>query len=239
MKTTSVASGNLVYTLTAARFEVGLRLILADRPHIVCLQEAGPNRDGIIQRVSEETGYDWARAKGGGVVMWQTKRYTVRACRPVLLAGAEFVGHIPGRKDRLPASICTEVILDERATGDVIVVENFHLTAEIQDVRGGNGYKKDPLHLLRVLRHLREKHRLGRRCRRHKRHARRVFAVGDGNFAGMRLGGFTNCWDGKKTPPHGTLGGRPVDIVFAAEKRLALWTLQTPSDHDALVVTYR
>lgn len=234
-----VASVNLVYTLTGAQFEKGLRAALKDWPHLVALQEAGPNRDAIIERVSAEVGYAWARAEGGGVVMWKADRYRLRRCRPVVLAGVELVGHLPGRKSKLPASVATEVSLDDLASkdpdGGVTVVLNYHLTAEVQDMRGGGGYKKDPAHALRVLRHQREKYRLGKRARMHKRRGRDVYPVGDGNFDGMKLRGFVNCWKGRSG---GTLGGRAVDIVFAKTKPAKLWTVETPSDHDALIVTY-
>lgn len=236
--TRTIGTANLQYTLTGAGFEKGLREVLLDHPQILCLQEAGPNRDRIITKVANELGYEWARAQGGAPVMWKKARYRLRSWRPIRLARAEFVGHIPGRKDRLPASICTEVILVDLLTGDIVVVENFHLTAEVQDMKGGGGYKKDPLHLLRVARHLREKHRLGKRMRVQKRRGRVVFGIGDGNYAGMRISRFVNCWDKRTKAPRGTLGGRAVDIVFADMAPITLWTIPTPSDHDALVVAY-
>lgn len=233
---TTVASCNLKFTLDAAAFEHGLRLALAEHPDLVALQEAGPNRDHIIEKVAHELGYAWTRAKGGGVVMWKASRYRLRACNAIRLARAELVGHLPGRKDRLPASICTEVLLDDLASkhpdGSVTVVEDYHLTAEVQM---GAGYRRDLKHLLRVMRHKREKRRLGRRSRMHQRRGRTVYPAGDGNFDGMQLGGFVNCWTGR---PGGDLGGRAVSIIFAALKPLKLWTVVTPSDHKTVVTVY-
>lgn len=235
---TTVATCNLRFTLSVAAFEHGLRLVLADHPDICVLQEAGPNRDHAIEKVCAELGYAWARAKGGEPVLWKIARYgkTPRSVHPVLLARAEFVGHLIGRKDRLPPSIATEVCLDDvtakHPDGAVTVVLDYHLTAEVQY---GARYRRDPAHLLRVMRHKREKRRLGGRARMQHRHGRTVYPAGDGNFDGMTLGGFVSCW----TDHHGgTLGGRAVDIIFAATKAPKLWTIQTPSDHDSLVVTY-
>jgi hypothetical protein len=236
---TKRASSNLVFTLSSAAFEAGLRKVLAEDPDLLALQEAGPNRDHIIAKVCKELGYAWARAKGGAPVLWKVSRYGEhpRSVRPVRLAGAEYVGHLPGRKDRLPASIATEVCLDDLLDpkGGIEVFYSYHFTADIQDVRGGNGYKKGLKYFLRVMRHKREKRRLGSRMRRQQRHAREVSAAGDGNFSGMTIGGFVNCWEDRHG---GTLGGRPVDIVFADRKPIALKTLETPSDHDTLICTY-
>jgi hypothetical protein len=176
--------------------------------------------------------------------MWKISRYgvTPRSVHPVRRAGAEWVGHLIGRKDQLPASIATEVVLDDLKRRDrdgaITVVENYHLTAEIQDMKSpDHGYKKDLAHRLRVMRHKREKRRLGRRSRmQQRRPGREVYPMGDSNFDGMQLGGFTSCWTDRRG---GTLGPRAVDIVFADAVPFKLWTVETPSDHDALVVTYR
>ena len=237
--TTVVASSNLVFTLSDAAFEAGLRKVLADQPDICALQEALNHRDNVIRRVCDDLGYDFAAAKGGEPILWKTSRYRFRSVHGVRLARAEFVGHLPGRKDRLPASIATEVCLDDLASkhpdGSVTDVIDYHLTAEIQDVRGGGGYKKDAAHRLRVRRHKREKRRLGKRARMHQRRGRTVHPCGDGNYSGMTLGGFVNCWEGRHG---GTLQGRPVDIIFGARKPSKLWTIETASDHDSLIVTY-
>ena len=233
--TTRVATVNLFYGLPPAAFRIGLTEVLRDKPDVVVIQEAGTARDAVIQQVATLYGYEWARAPGGGPVMWVRNLYTLRSCTAVRLAGREFVGHLPGRKSRLPASIATAIVLaDEVAGGDRAVLD-FHLTAEIQDMQTG-GYKRDLAHRLRVMRHKRERRRLGRRGRMQQRRGRTVYPAGDGNFHGMTLRGFRNSWTNQS---FGTLGPRQVDIVFAATKPFQLWTVETPSDHDALVVTYK
>lgn len=239
MTATIGITSNLEFTLSDKQFEAGLRAVLAKDPDWVAVQEALTHRDAILNRVCAELGYAWARADGGEPVLWKVARYgdKPRSVHPVLLARREFVGHIPGRKDRLPASIATEVCLDDlwRPDGAVTVILDYHMTAEVQDVRGGGGYKKDPVHLPRVLRHKREKRRLGRRARMQCRRGRDVYPAGDGNFAGMTLGGFVNCWEGRKG---GDLGGRPVSIIFADKKPGDLELIHTPSDHLSVVCTY-
>lgn len=242
---TVVASCNLRFTLSDVAFDAGLRKVLAEKPDLVALQEAGPNRDRTIERIARDLGYGWTRPHSPNgdptmPVLWLEDRYRLRACRAIRLARREFVGHLVGRKDRLPASWATEVVLDDlfrmmNATAkdsEQTVLIGFHLTAEVEM---SGRYRRDPGHLLRVLRHRREKHRLGKRGRMHKRRGRRTFLVGDGNFAGLTVRGFVSCWKGRNG---GTLGNRAVDICFAPVAARKLWTIETPSDHDALVVTY-
>jgi hypothetical protein len=217
--------------------EADLRAVLKEfGPDIAFLQEWPAGRDDVLRRVCRDLGYDWARPeKGGPPVLWKTRRgRSLRSCKAVRLARAEFVGHLVGRKPRLAANYATEVNLNE-PNGDVSSHLSYHLTADVQDVRGGNGYKKDPRYLLRCLRHRREKHRLGRRMRRNKRRGRDTDAGGDGNFSGMKIGGFHNCWEGH---PGGSLGGRPVDIVFTPEPAKGRpRTYKTRSDHRAVAVS--
>lgn len=212
-----------------------LRVLDEARPTLGGLQEWGRSRDSIL----DASGYSHARGpKGGGPVLWDETRYRLHSePRSVRLARPEFVGHLPGRRSRLGASWATEVILDDlpgdTPDGSQTVVLNYHFTAEVQV---GTGYRRDLAHRLRVMRHKRERRRLGRRARWHKRRGRRVYAVGDSNFAGMRLGGFVSCWDGHDG---GTLGPRAVDIVFAATRPVGKpHTHKTHSDHRAVAVTY-
>ena len=242
--TTTTVCQNIRFTVSATVFEQVLRRDLAEHPDILFLQEAGTDRDDIIEAVTKELGYAWARTHGGEPILWNAARFRLRYCKPVRLARAELVGHLPGRKDRLPTNIATEVGLDDlqakNPDGQVVVALDYHLTAEVQF---GAGYRKDRAHFLRVRRHKREKRRMGRRGRMHERRGHRVFLGGDGNFAGLQVGGFVNCWEGRSG---GTLGGRAVDIVFADRKPLTLRTLDTAHphpgpneiDHDGLVVTY-
>lgn len=246
--TTVVASCNMRFTVLPKPAEDGLRKVLADRPHLVALQEWGTTRDRVLEKVVDHgTGpYQWTRPKspnGDPVMpaMWHARRYRLRAANAVLLARRELVGHLPGRKSRLPASWATEVILDglapaasggQKRDGTQTVLLNYHLTAEVQQ---GAGYRTDLAHRLRVARHKRERRRLERRARTHVKKGRTVHVVGDGNFDGMTLAGLVSCWQGRKG---GTLGDRAVDIAFGEKRAAKVWTLETASDHDALVCIY-
>jgi hypothetical protein len=220
--------------LDIARLDL-LHILDIARPTIAALEEWGPSRDAIL----ETCGYSWARGpRGGGPVLWDEHRGRKHKVRSVRLAFPEFVGHLPGRKTRLGANFATEVILGDLPgdgpDGSQTVVIEYHLTAEVQDRTGK--YLPGLTHALRVRRHKKEKHRLGRRARMHKRRGAKVYVLGDSNFDGMQLGGFVNCWTGH---PGGSLGGRAVDIVFAATGPVgAPHVMKTHSDHQAVVVTY-
>lgn len=215
--------------LDVARADL-LHVLDIARPTIAALEEWGNARNGIL----DACGLSWARGpKGGGPVLWDEQCHTKRAVKSVRLAFPEVVGHLPGRRDRLGSNYGTEVILDSADGGQTVAI-GFHLTAEIEDVRGG-GYKKDLAHRLRVMRHKREKRRLGRRARMHRRRGRKVFVLGDTNFSHMPLGGFVNCWEGRGG---GSLQGRPVDIVYADRAPQRLQIVKTRSDHDAVVAIY-
>jgi hypothetical protein len=234
--TTRVLTANIRDTIDfdTARADL-LRVLDQVLPTLGGLQEWSRSRDPIL----DASGYSHARGpKGGGPVLWDEQRHRLRAVRSIRLARAEFVGHLPGRRSRLGPSWCTEAILDDLPgdgpDGSQTVVLNYHLTAEVQV---GSGYRRDLKHRLRVMRHKREKRRLGRRARMHLRRGRRVFALGDSNYAGMRLGGFVSCWEGHDG---GTLGSRAVDIVYAERRPLGKpRTLKTHSDHRAVAVDYK
>jgi hypothetical protein len=215
-------------------------LIAAD-PDVGALQEWPKSRDAATKAMCARLGYGYGRpARGGGPVIWKLSKYRPRSLKAIRLVRGEFVGHLLGRRSRLGPSWCTEAIFDElpgdKPDGSKSAILGYHFTAEVQDMKGGGGYKKGLQYLLRVRRHKKEKRRLGRRARRNERRGIETYAGGDSNFSGMELGGFRNCWDGYEG---GDLGGRAVTIVFAAKKPAKKpQTFKTKSDHLAVVVTY-
>lgn len=200
-------------------------------PDVVCLQEWGKSRDQILNDLKD---YDWARpAAGGGPILWRKGTRRLKSCKAIRLARSEFVGHLPGRRSRLGASIATEVVLEVLDGGPDEAYLNYHFTAEVQV---GAGYRRDLKHRLRVMRHKRERRRLARRGRMHVKRGRRTRLCGDGNFEGMRLKGFISCWERRAG---GTLGSRAVDIVFDTKPAKDVETYKTRSDHRAICVEER
>ena len=181
-------------------------------------------------------GYQYARSEaGGGPVFWRRDRYGLLHCRGLVLARSSFMGHLTGRKSTLPDSVANLAVLCDDDTGAEVAVVNYHLTAEVQY---GGAYRTDKAHRSRVRRHKREVRRLSRLVRRQQRKGRRVFLLGDGNFDGLQIKGLTSCWTGPDLPAGGTLGNRRVDIIFAATPPRHVRTVQTASDHDAVIADY-
>lgn len=244
---TVVLAMNEKDTLSTATAVADLHaVIVTTDPDLGVLQEWPKSRDAATRQMLARIGYGYGRPdRGGGPAIWRLDRYRLHSIHAVRLVGSELVGHLPGRRDRLGPSWATLAILDDlrgvRPDGEPnesrqTALIGYHFTAEVQDVRGGGGYKTEAKYALRVRRHKREKRALGRLGRKELRRPRKVLMGGDSNFTGMVVGGFENCWDGHRG---GDLGGRPVTIVYAAEKpERAPETVKTKSDHLAVVVTY-
>lgn len=227
--TTRVITANVpIRKLTADEMAAALDAVLKHRPTYVGLQEWGEDR---LLKLAALRGYGYARADGGPPILFQLNRTGLLRVRARRLAHAEFVGHLIGRKDRLPRSVATEAVFEDDVLGEVAHL-NAHLTAEVQSA---GGYREDAAHLLRVLRHKRERQRLRRRVRHHKRAGRRVFVTVDGNFDGLELRPLTSCWSGREGH---TLGSRAVDVIFAEKAARKVRTVTTGSDHRAVVVDY-
>ena len=206
-----------------------LKTILDRHPHYAGLQEWG---EDLLLAGAERRGFGRARAKGGPPILFDLGRTGLLHVHARRLAFPELVGHLPGRKDRLGASIATESIFEDDELGEGVVID-AHLTAEVQY---DGEYRRDLAHRLRVWRHKRECRRLDRLVERHRSKGRWVRVTVDGNFDGLQLPPLTSCWDGRKDA--GTLGGRTVDIVFADRPARRVETFATGSDHRAVVATY-
>lgn len=230
--TIRVATANLFKGMPLDRVRVGVDTVLTHGVDIAGLQEWVSGRDAILRDLRSR-GLSFCRpAEGGGPVVY-TSRFSPLHCRAVRLARREFVGHLPGRKNKLGPSLANLTVLCDDQTGDELAVINFHLTAEVQS---GGKYRRDFAHRLRVRRHKRERRRLERLVRRQRRKGRRVFALGDTNYHGMTLPPLRSCWRGRDG---GTLGGRAVDVVYADTESDTVRTVKTGSDHLAVVVTYK
>jgi len=213
-----------------------LHVIQTTQPDLGILNEWNRTRDKATTKMLASLGYGYGRPnRGGGPVLWRATDYQPHAIKSRRLALPELVGHLPGRRSRLGTSWATVAEFTNHAGGRTALI-GFHLTAEVQDVRGGGGYKTDLAHRPRVMRHKREKRRLGRLGRHLERRKVATYPGGDTNYDGMRLGGFVNCWDGYSG---GDLQGRAVTIVYStAGPSGRPRTMKTHSDHLAVTVDY-
>lgn len=207
------------------------------KPDLTALAKRQAVVDRHLERVTDATHFRYMRPPGGGnPVVWNSSRYRLLEIHRVELVGAEFVGHLPGRKSRLPATTATLAIFEDLVLGGQVALIVIHLTAEVQV---GKDYRTDLAHRLRVRRHKRERRAVEQLVRDQERAARPVRVVGDTNFDGMTLPPLTSCWAGHtRAEAAGTLGRRTVDYVFARGHSSDVQTLPTRSDHDAVVAIY-
>lgn len=234
-KPRTLATANIFAHMTLSEAAAGVDTVLVTSGTtdvILALQEWAAGRQSILHDLAKR-GLGSCRPAGGGGPIVHAARYSSLHCRAVTLARAEVMGHLIGRKNRLPASVANLTVLHDDETGDDLAVINFHLTAEVQSA---GRYRRDVAHRLRVQRHKRERRRLSALVRAQQRKGRVVYALGDSNFDGFALPPLRSCWRGRKG---GTLDGRAVDIVFAETEADTVKTVVTGSDHRAVVCVYR
>lgn len=228
-----IGTANIRYTLSDKAALAAVRKVITEaRPEILGLEE-WHRPSSVLAQITSRSYYKVARAEHGPPMLYDASRYTLLRTRNVTLAPEQHVGFLPGRKTTLPASIATLAIFWDEVLLIEVSAIRFHLTAEVQR---GKGYRETVAHLRRVLRHKTERRRLRKVGIRQRRKGRRVYLEGDGNFDGLRLRGFVSCWEGRK--PKGTLGNRAVDIIFASTPARDVRTIETASDHRAVVAVY-
>lgn len=249
MSVDRIATANIRVTLSDQEAERALRTVIRDgNPELVAIQEwdAGDPfgesdppvlRSGAVEQAMRRIGGFWdfdRHPAGGGPFAWNVQRYGLERIRLHVLAPQQFVGKLPGRKSVLPPSKAVAARFTDEELGESVVCINAHLTAEVQNRTGA--YHSDAQHRLRVQRHRKERRALRRLAWRYKAAGHKVYICLDGNFDGLTLRGFRSCWKGR---PGGTLGARAVDIVFATREASDVRTIDTRSDHDAVVAVYR
>lgn len=212
------------------------------KPDLTTLKARQQDVDVLLAKVTGDpaaTHYRFRRPNGGGnPVVWNSTRYRLISIDRVQLVGPERVGHLPGRKNRLPATTATLAIFEDLILGGQVAHIVIHLTAEVQDRTGA--YRKDLKHRLRVRRHKRERAALQQLVRLQERGNRLVEVTGDTNFDSMPLPPLISCWVGHDREERaGTLGGRTVDYVYRRGHSRDVQTLDTRSDHDSVVAIYR
>lgn len=215
------------------------RIVKQNDPDFGVLNEWNRARDRATRAMLASLGYGYGRPLlGGGPVFWRRTTARKRSIRSKMIAKPGRVGKLPGRRSWLGPSWLTigkfDLLEGGKPNGSTVVLDGFHMTAEVQM---GDHYRTDPAHRLRVLRHKTERamveHVAGRQ--QDKDPNAEVLPAGDSNFDGMALDGFHNCWEGRHG---GDLGGRAVTQCFASREARLVETFRTNSDHLAVVVTY-
>lgn len=207
------------------------------KPDLDALRSHEHDVDDMLERSLDGTRYRFRRPAGGGnPVIWNGEKRRLLSIGRVQLAGAQDVGRLPGRKTHLPASTATVAIFENLVLGGREALDVMHLTAEVQK---GAGYRTDKAHAPRVNRHKHERAELEELVLRQQRAGLLTRVVGDTNFDGMKLPPLVSCWEGhSRAEAKGTLAHRTVDQVYGPGRASDVETLETLSDHDAVVATY-
>ena len=134
-----------------------------------------------------------------------------------------------------PPRLATVATYRDRRGGPPVSLVDFHLSPGVQS---DGRYRADRPAL--VARHRAEVRRLQRLVDALLARGHVVYAVGDSNFDGFRLGGLTSGWEGRDDHP-GTLGPRrKVDDVFSSlGPATSVTLLASDSDHRAVAVEHR
>ena len=243
-----VATANVQQDLSTCTAARALGLVLGVGAHVVGLQEWYPRRwrpltrsgslrpvpgAGISFRGHRGGRLAWcAGVVGGCVVGLDRARFRLTGCEPLVLSR-------PGHADRgegwlgvEPSRVAVVARGEERSTGRRLAVVGYHL---VHGVQQAGRYRGDRPAL--ADRHRAEVARLSCEVDRLRAEGNLVLALGDSNFHGLRLPGLASAWASSGSE-EGTLGRRQVDDVHATWAPTSLATLETPSDHRALVVRY-
>lgn len=225
-----IGTANIKVTLTESEaLQVLRRVLNQGAPGILGVQEW----DHRVPTAEDLPDHYQARrplAKGGKLVVWDTRRYTLLDLNTQLLTEGGRVGILPGRRSYLGPNYATVARFFDKVLSVTFTVAVAHLTAEVQ-INGH--YRRDPAHALRVRRHKREMKALTKLGAN--------YVVGDLNFDGLtHLGPLIACWVGHRhLEGEGTLLGRAVDYVFGPNKARHVKVIPTASDHHAVIATAR
>lgn len=245
-----VASANILRDLGAADARRALGAVLARDPDVVGLQEWEFWRVGILRelgptrvwprpgvtlpaKAGADARYAWAApVLGGCAVGWRADRLALAGWRSVLLTGLGRADK-PGRPLGLePPRVATLVVLrDRRRPGRSVALVDYHLVSAVQ--RGGE-YRRDRPQV--VARHRREVAAIEDLVARLLDVGHETYAVGDSNFDGLRLARLTSCWEGRADAA-ATHGSRAIDDVHGPGPARAVETIESASDHRAVVAT--
>lgn len=231
-----ISSANVQCILESAAASRVLRDVLATDPDVVLLQEWALKRVLILRRegsvrvvapVSLGCGgvgdYRWfAPITGGCAIGIRDARFEGSHARLRFLS---LPGWSEGQRVQ-PGRTALEVRAIDQITQRPVTFISYHL---IPGSEFGGNYLPDRPH--QAARHRHEQARLQRAIDR-SRAIGDVYAGGDSNFDGFAIKNLVSAWSGSLHEP-----GR-IDDVFAPRAARAITTIETESDHRALVVDY-
>lgn len=253
----TIATANLLGSLPPGEARSALRTVMSQQADLVGLQEWYAKRLLLLREFGHVTFLPfvsgvpvpaprapvatartpafrwWAPVFGGCAVGIRADRFEPTGCRSMVVSR-------PGRSDRgdrpldyEPGRVATVLTLrDLHRDGRPVALVDYHLVSGVQ--RRGR-YREDRPGL--VARHHRERVHVERAVYRLLAEDYEVYALGDSNFDGLRWPGLVSAWQGREKDP-GTYGDRHIDDVHGPVRADVVRTVETESDHRALVVQY-
>jgi hypothetical protein len=257
---TTVASANMLESLTACEARRALADVLALEPDLIGLQEWYPTRLRILSetgrvgfvpdlglargsRRSSTRGRTRGGAGGTPAYLWNTPmlggcavgaradRFELVQCRTRLLSRPGLADREPGRCRPEPGRVATVAVYRDLRADRTVSLVDYHLVSGVQS---GGDYRTD--RPLLVARHHHEREALQAVVADQLALGHVVYATGDSNYDGFRIEGLTSAWPGREDLP-GTLGPRrKVDDVHGPVAADSVTLVVTGSDHRAVVV---
>lgn len=220
--TTRVATLNVQKDLSEAVAGTAMDTVLG-QADLAALQEFKADRNPLLE---DMPGWDLRRARGGGPPVGVRRSWgEILTVRRLVLAKAQHVDKVAGRKSVLPDNVATLATCRQYGQKRKTAFYSIHLPSHVQFWPGPRRDMHDAA-VLRLQRSIRWQLGLGRR----------VFVAGDTNWDEFVLDPLVSCWHGRHAA--GTLGGRTVDIVYAETPAKAVHTYGVGSDHRAVVAVY-
>lgn len=219
-----IASHNVYEGLSDSDAGRSVRAVLQKHPDIIGLQEWGRDRRSVLKKFGTvvtfprlrhlwsrypDAGYVFVYPLGGQPVGVDAAVFEVVIVRRVLLSS---------RRKGVRAAYGTEVVLRPRAGGRPVAVLNLHLLAH-HDI---------PANHAAWLEGVKSVAEWVESCAGHD-----CYVMGDFNHEAVKLDGLRSCCDVK---PVATFRGRAIDHIYGRRPLSLVAVINTPSDHDALVV---
>ena len=220
-----IATHNVWVNLDDTHAEHAVAKVLRYEPDIIGLQEWGRSRRSILRDLGRVTvfpkiryhvgpphkqvGYVFAYPLGGQPVGVNAAKVEIVAVRRRKLSEKR-----PGVRP----THGTELIAQLRETNETVAVLNVHPVAHHDRPENKAAHTE-------AVESIREWAEEWRQFR--------CYVVGDMNARNVKIPGLRSCWEGR--PAEGTFRGRPIDHIYGPHPFGTVRTVNTTSDHHAVV----
>lgn len=222
-----IASHNVLVNLPDHRAAASVEAVLAHKPHLFGLQEWGRSRRKILKSYGKVllfprvrfhlgpphpyAGYVFVYPLGGQPVAVDASRFEVTVAKRRKLSGA---------RDGVRPCYGTEVQVIPREGGKTIAILNVHPVAHHDRPENLAAWEE----AIESIREWAEEWAGFRR-----------YVVGDFNKQRVDIPGLISCWAGREDED--TFRDRTIDHIYGPRGFASAFTVNTPSDHHAVLAT--